>query len=85
MANQAGIDRQTAEKLMALFEQFGKQMNTLVNEADPLIHPLPNPIRSELLRALGGMMGQMWELQHPVVRAHPDLDPDGDRFRKPQA
>jgi hypothetical protein len=38
------------------------------------------------LVALGTMMGDLWfKLQLPVVRAHRDLDPDGDRFRPPSA
>ncbi|WP_036168845.1 hypothetical protein [Massilia sp. 9096] len=79
MTNANSIDRETAQQLMALARRMGDAMN----EADPLIRPLPQPVRSELLRALGTLMGHLWDLQRPVVRCHPDLDPDGDRFRKP--
>ena len=58
------------------------RMGHLINEADDLVRPLPEPERSEHLRALAGVMQHLWSnLQLPIVRQHRDLDPDGDRFQ----
>jgi hypothetical protein len=73
------MDHITAQKLMAVYKRIGEVMN----EADGIIHTLPENERTEHLRGLGDMMGHLWfKLQLPVVREHGDLDPDGDRFQK---
>lgn len=72
------MDRDTAEKLMAIYARLG----AVLNEADPLLRPLPEEERLPYLRALGGMMGDLWiDLQWPIVREHPELDPDKEHFR----
>ena len=73
------MDNKTAQTLMAVYKRIGEVMN----EADGIIHTLPENERAEHLRGLGDMMGHLWfKLQHPVVREHRDLDPDGDRFQE---
>jgi hypothetical protein len=73
------MDHLTAQKLMAVYKRMGEAMN----QADSIIRVLPETERTTHLRALGEMMGHLWfKLQHPVVREHRDLDPDGDRFQK---
>lgn len=60
-----------------------KRLGDVINEADPIIRTLPMAEQSQHLRGLAGMMGDLWfKLQLPVVREHPDLDPDGDRFQR---
>jgi hypothetical protein len=72
------MDHSTAQKLMAVYKRLGE----VINEADSIIHTLPEAERSEHLRGLASMMGDLWfKLQLPVVREHKDLDPDGDRFQ----
>ena len=73
------MDHETAKKLMAVYERLGG----VINEADDIIRPLPEAERSTHLRALAVVMQHLWaNLQHPIVREHPDLDPDGDRFQR---
>ena len=72
------MDRSTAQKLMQVYARMGD----LINEADDIVRPLAEPERSEHLRALAGVMQHLWSnLQHPIVRQHRDLDPDGDCFQ----
>ena len=72
------MDHSTAQKLMQVYARLGH----LINEADDIVRPLPEPERSQHLRALAGVMQHLWtNLQHPIVREHSDLDPDGDRFQ----
>lgn len=76
------MDHITAQQLMAVYKRMGE----VINEADRIIHTLPKAEQSEHLRGLGDMMGDLWiKLQLPVVREHKDLDPDGDRFRRPSS
>jgi hypothetical protein len=63
---------------MSVYERIGRD----INEADSLIRTLPEPERSEHLRALAGMIGYLRsKLQAPIVREHRDLDPDAEYFR----
>jgi hypothetical protein len=72
------MDHLTAQKLMGVYECLGQ----VINEADPIIRTLPEAERVPHLHALAGAMFHLWfELQLPIVRDHPDLDPDGTRFR----
>jgi hypothetical protein len=71
------MDRDTAERLMAIYQRIGTDMNA----ANELLRQLPENERGEQLRALGTMMQDLWlNLQLPIVRAHRDLDPDGTRY-----
>ncbi len=71
------MDRATAEKLMAAYAKIGAALN----EADPLLRALPEAERIPHLRAMGGIMADLWlKLQWPIVREHPELDPDRDYF-----
>jgi hypothetical protein len=71
------MDRVTAERLIAIYHRMGGALN----EADPLLRTLPDAIeRREHLQALGTMMQDVWlNLMLPIVRQHPDLDPDHKR------
>lgn len=70
------MDHLTAQKLMAVYKRLGD----VINEADSIVRTLPDAERSEHLRGLGSVMGDLWfKLQLPVVREHKDLDPDRDR------
>ena len=72
------MDHSTAQKLMDAYKRIGEA----INEADSIIHTLPDHEQTAHLRGLGDMMGHLWlKLQLPVVREHRDLDPDGDRFQ----
>lgn len=74
------MDHITAQKLVAVYKRMGEAMN----EADSIIRLLPENEQATHLHGLGEMMALLWiKLQHPVVREHRDLDPDGDRFQKP--
>jgi hypothetical protein len=71
------MDRATAEKLMAIYAKIGAALN----EADPLLRGLPEAERSAHLRAVGGVMADLWhDLQWPIVREYPELDPDKEYF-----
>ena len=71
------MDRATAEKLMAIYAKIGEALN----EADPLLRALPEAERTPHLRAVGGVMSGLWhDLQWPIVREHPELDPDKEYF-----
>jgi hypothetical protein len=76
------MEHSTAQKLMSIYER----LSAVMNDADQVMRTLPEPERIEHLRALGGLMGDVWfKLQLPIVREHRDLDPDGDRFQgKPE-
>lgn len=63
---------------MAVYERLGQ----VINEADPILRTLPEAERTPHLHALAGAMFHLWmELQLPIVREHPDLDPDGTRYQ----
>ena len=70
------MDRTTAQELMEIYLRVGNALN----EADPIIRAIPNEAeRSQQLHALGMLMGNVWiELQAPIVRQHPELDPDSE-------
>ncbi|MGJ9417991.1 hypothetical protein ACHAC9_09520 [Massilia sp. CMS3.1] len=72
------MDHSTAQKHMTVYKRLGE----VINEADSIVHTLPNAERAEHLRGLGSMIGDLrFQLQLPIVREHKDLDPDGDRFQ----
>jgi hypothetical protein len=49
----------------------------VLNEAACVIDTLPHEEREAHARGLGGMMADLWiNLQRPVVREHPELDPE---------
>ena len=76
------MDHGTAQQLMQVYERLGKA----INEADGILLALPEAERAAHLHALAGAMQHLWTgLQLPIVREHPDLDPDGERFRNPAA
>jgi hypothetical protein len=68
------MDHSSARDLMAIYQRMG----AVLNEAEPIIRGLPeSPERTKQLRVLGTIMADVWtELMAPIVREHPDLDPD---------
>ena len=68
------MDRSTAEKLMAIYHRVGESLN----QADPLVRGISDEQeRTKHLRALGTMMADVWtQLMAPIVKEHPQLDPD---------
>ena len=73
------MDRITAEKLMAIY----RRLSEVLNEADPVIRSISDEdSRQQQLRALGTMMQDVWlNLEAPIVREYPELDPDRGRRR----
>ena len=71
------LDRATAEKLMALYQL----LNASLNEAAEVIGAIRDQEEQKRLRRpLGEVMQSVWlELMQPIVRQHPDLDPDKRR------
>lgn len=69
------MNRSTAKALLSVYARTAD----VLNEADVLLRSIPDETeRKELLRALGMVMAKVWgDLQSPVVRQFPDLDPDG--------
>lgn len=73
------MDRETAARLMEIYTRAG----AVLNEAAPLLQDMPLEEREKYFRPVVKMMCELWtDLQHPIVRLHPELDPDGDRFKK---
>jgi hypothetical protein len=68
------MDRAAAEKLMTLYQK----LNGSLNEAAEIIAAIPDAEEQKRLRrSLGEVMQSIWlELMRPIVRQHPDLDPD---------
>jgi hypothetical protein len=68
------MDRVAAERLMKIYGRLGH----VLNEADPILRAIGDEDeRKTHLRALGTMMSDVWlNLMLPIVREHPDLDPD---------
>jgi hypothetical protein len=68
------MDRSTAEKLMVMYHRVSEALN----QAEPVLRAIPEEQeRKRHLRALGTMMADVWtELMAPIVREHPELDPD---------
>jgi hypothetical protein len=64
------VDRATAEKLMSLYH--------LLNEATAIINTMPSEEEQrQFRRPLGELMQTSWlDFAAPIVREHPDLDPD---------
>lgn len=73
------MNREIAERLMEIYTRVGETLS----EAESIVVSEPDPkARKELMTALGGQMGRLWvELQWPIVRAFPHLDPDGRQAR----
>jgi hypothetical protein len=71
------LDRATAEKLMAIYSK----LNAPLNEAAEVIGSIRDQEEQKRLRRpLGEVMQSVWlELMQPIVRQHPDLDPDKRR------
>jgi hypothetical protein len=71
------LDRATAEKLMALYQK----LNGSLNEAADVIGAIRDQEEQKRLRRpLGEVMQSVWlDLMQPIVRQHPDLDPDKRR------
>jgi len=71
------LDRATAEKLMAIYHK----LNGPLNEAAAVIGTIQDQEEQRRLRRpLGEVMQAVWlELMQPIVRQHPDLDPDKGR------
>jgi hypothetical protein len=71
------LDRATAEKLMAIYSK----LNAPLNEAAEVIGAIHDQEEQKRLRRpLGEVMQSVWlELMQPIVRQHPDLDPDKRR------
>ena len=69
------MNRSTAEALLDVYARAAG----VLNEAVALLQEIPEEgERKKLLRGLGTVMGSLWgDLQAPVVRQFPDLDPDG--------
>ena len=68
------MDRATAEKLMAIYQKLSEPLN----EAAEVIGTLRDQEEQKRLRRpLGELMQAIWlDLMQPIVRQHPDLDPD---------
>ncbi len=68
------MDRTTAEKLMSVYHRLGE----LLNEATTIVSTLPSEEEQrQLRRPLGELMQTSWlNFAAPIVRQHPDLDPD---------
>jgi hypothetical protein len=72
------MKRSCAEQLMTIYEGVSAKLN----EASNFVHSLPESERAPHLQALGGAMADLWlKLQLPIVREHPELDPDGDKYQ----
>jgi len=71
------LDRATAEKLMAIYQR----LNAPLNEAAEVIGAIEDQEEQKRLRRpLGEIMQSVWlDLMQPIVRQHPDLDPDNKR------
>jgi hypothetical protein len=71
------MDRLTAKKLIAIYRRLGD----VLNEADSVVRSVADDgAREQQLRALGTLMQDVWlNLEAPIVREHPALDPDKGR------
>jgi hypothetical protein len=68
------MNREMAERLMEIYTRVGETLS----EAESIVLSEPDPnVRKKLMTALGGQMAGLWvELQWPLVREFPHLDPD---------
>ena len=68
------MERVVAERLMRIYAGIGN----LLNEATEVVGTLPDhDEQKRCRRAIGTVMGNVWfDLQLPIVREHPELDPD---------
>jgi hypothetical protein len=68
------MNRDTAEKLMAIYARVG----TLLNEAtDAIESEADEQLRKRLRAPIGVAMAHLWtDLQLPLVSAFPELNPD---------
>jgi len=67
------MKRTTAERLMVHLEAIGNEMNAMTLELEEIADPV---IKKEIKHALGTMMAYHWEVMRPILRCHPELDPD---------
>jgi hypothetical protein len=70
------MERATAERLMLIF----RGLDAPFNEAAAVIETITDEAtKKEFRRALGEVMGHTFtDLMVPIIRQHPDLDPDKD-------
>ncbi|HZR03993.1 MAG TPA: hypothetical protein VFA81_12580 [Burkholderiales bacterium] len=68
------MDRDAAERLMQAY----MAINTALNEATPLTSYIIDKSEQESIRsALGNLMQSVYlDLMRPLIKQHPDLDPD---------
>ena len=68
------VDRATAENLMSVYHRLGD----LLNEATAIVNAMPSEDEQrQLRRPLGELMQTSWvDFAAPILRQHPDLDPD---------
>jgi len=71
------MDRDTAEKLVAIYHR----LDNCLNEATALIGTIPDAEEQRRFRRpVGEMMQSAWaDLMLPIFREFPDLDPDETR------
>ena len=66
-------ERVLAEQKMTILMQMSKPINILAAD----ISELPDTDEQKLLRRpLGELMLLIYDLMLPIIRSHPDLDPD---------
>lgn len=58
---------------MTRLETLANEMNAMTRELEAVTEP---DIKKEIKHALGTMMAYHWEVMRPILRCHPDLDPD---------
>ena len=69
------LERQAAECIISAAMQIGVHLNKLVEASDTL----PLEKRKAFKKEIGAIMGDLYtEIMLPIIRAHPELDPDKD-------
>ena len=77
------MERDTAVRLLAAIESMSPAFNQIDSLTTEIIDESE---RKEFRRIVGNAMALVaYELVMHIVRQYPDLDPDGDRFRRPPA
>lgn len=74
------MDRQLAEKLMQCCQDLSPPMNA----AFELARSIPDPVeRRTILTGWANITMCIYEqVMRPIIREHPDLDPDKDYLRR---
>jgi hypothetical protein len=74
------MDHATGVRLLAAVESLEPSFNTL----DSIVSGLADEAERQAFRSKLGeaLMIVSYDLVMMVVRQHPDLDPDGDRYRR---